>query len=73
MNNNTNDSIQNSELKQFINDQNNMMAQQGKTMEAILNKLEGGTRCEDTLLLRSEIEERNNILKAVLDKLVAMQ
>ena len=62
------------ELKQFINDQNNMMAQQGKAMEAILNKLDDGkTRCEDTLLLRSEIEERNNILKAVLDKLEAMQ
>lgn len=61
------------ELKKFIDDQNVMMEQQGKAMEAILSKLDGGTRCEDTLLLRIEIEERNNILKAVLDKLKALQ
>ena len=61
------------ELKQFINDQNNAMLKQGKAMEAILSQLDDGARCEDTLLLRSEIEERNNILRAILGKLEGMQ
>ena len=61
------------ELKKFINDQNIMMEQQGKTMEAILIKLDGVARCDDTLLLRIEIEKRKNILKAILDKLEALQ